>query len=104
MLFLVPLLKPSIVLWVRSKVSKVWWLRWLLKEFKVYCTTTAPLYCDNLAAKHIANKPVLQECAKHVEMDCCFVRERFESKEILPLHIGSKQHIANILTKALGVN
>ncbi|GKB97674.1 putative RNA-directed DNA polymerase [Tanacetum coccineum] len=38
---------------------------------------------------------------KHVEMDCYFVRERVESKEIIPMHISSKIQIADLLTKGL---
>nr|GEZ90024.1 hypothetical protein [Tanacetum cinerariifolium]GEZ90053.1 hypothetical protein [Tanacetum cinerariifolium] len=38
---------------------------------------------------------------KHVEMDCYFVRERVESKEIIPMKISSKLQIADLLTKGL---
>ncbi|GKA47811.1 retrovirus-related pol polyprotein from transposon TNT 1-94 [Tanacetum coccineum] len=38
---------------------------------------------------------------KHVEMDCYFVRERVESKEIIPMKISSKMQIADLLTKGL---
>lgn len=35
-------------------------------------------------------------------MDCYFVRERVESKEICPMPIDSKLQLADLLTKGLG--
>ncbi|GJU07479.1 putative RNA-directed DNA polymerase [Tanacetum coccineum] len=85
-----------------TAVSEITWVRWLLKELDVAVVGPTPLFCDNQAAKHIANNPVFHERTKHVEMDCYFVRERVERKEIMPVHINSKQQIADLLTKPLG--
>lgn len=83
-------------------VSEILWVRWLLKDFWVTIDTPTALFCDNQAARHIANNPVFHERTKHVEMDCFFVRERVESKEILPMPIDSKIQVADLLTKGLG--
>ncbi|GJV65167.1 putative reverse transcriptase, RNA-dependent DNA polymerase, LTR copia-type gag-polypeptide [Tanacetum coccineum] len=77
-------------------------VRWLLKELNVAVVGPTPLFCDNQAAKHIANNPAFHERTKQVEMDCYFVRERVERKEIMHVHINSKQQIADLLTKPLG--
>ena len=53
-------------------VSEVTWVHWLLKEIDVIVTGPTPLFCDNQAAKHIANNPAFHERTKHVEMDCFF--------------------------------
>nr|XP_043639756.1 uncharacterized mitochondrial protein AtMg00810-like [Erigeron canadensis] len=53
-----------------TTVSEVLWMRWLLKDFEINLTEATPLYCDNEAARHIANNPVFHERTKHVEMDC----------------------------------
>ncbi|GJR54518.1 uncharacterized mitochondrial protein-like protein [Tanacetum coccineum] len=84
-----------------STVSEVIWVRWLLSELQVDISFPTPLFCDNQAARHIANNPVFHERTKHVEMDCYFVRERVESKEIISMHISSKMQIADLLTKRL---
>ncbi|GJU66908.1 integrase [Tanacetum coccineum] len=85
-----------------TTVSEILWMRWLLKDLTVNLQDATPLYCDNQAARHIANNPVFHERTKHVEMDCYFVRERVASQEILPLHVTSKQQIADLFTKPLG--
>ncbi|KAK1435086.1 hypothetical protein QVD17_00846 [Tagetes erecta] len=85
-----------------STVSEILWIRWLLHDLQVHISSPTPLFCDNQAARHIANNPVFHERTKHVEMDCFFVRERVESKDIVPLNINSKMQIADLLTKGLG--
>ncbi|GJW96612.1 putative RNA-directed DNA polymerase [Tanacetum coccineum] len=84
-----------------STVSEVIWVRLLLSELQVDILLPTTLFCDNQAARHIANNLVFHERTKHVEMDCYFVRERVESKEIIPMHISSKIQIADLLTKGL---
>lgn len=85
-----------------STVSEILWIRWLLKDLQIYITSPTDLFCDNQAARHIANNLVFHERTKHVEMDCFFVREHVLSKEIMPLKIDSKLQVADLLTKGLG--
>ncbi|KAD7479992.1 hypothetical protein E3N88_03128 [Mikania micrantha] len=85
-----------------TTVSEILWMRWLLNELDVKQNGPTPLFCDNQAARHIANNPVFHERTKHVEMDCYFVRERVESQEIQPMNIHTKLQIADLFTKALG--
>ncbi|CAL1379865.1 unnamed protein product [Linum trigynum] len=85
-----------------STVSELVWLRWLLSELGISCSSSTPLYCDNQAALHIAANPVFHERTKHVEMDCHFVRERVTSGEIAPRKISSQNQVADMFTKGLG--
>ncbi|KAL4586016.1 hypothetical protein LXL04_010646 [Taraxacum kok-saghyz] len=85
-------------------VSEILWIRWLLKILQAPQTKSTPLLCDNQAARHIANNPVFHERTKHVEMDCYFVRERVETKEIQPICVHTSLQIADIFTKALGAD
>ncbi|GKC55403.1 retrovirus-related pol polyprotein from transposon TNT 1-94 [Tanacetum coccineum] len=52
-------------------------------------------------ASTVTNNPAFHKRTKHVEMDCYFVRERVESKKIIPMKISSKMQIADLLTKGL---
>ncbi|GJR58708.1 secreted RxLR effector protein 161-like protein [Tanacetum coccineum] len=87
-----------------NAVSEILWMRWLLGELDMAPIGPTALFCDNQAARHIANNPVFHERTKHVEMDCYFVRERVDSMEICPMPIATKDQIADVLTKALGAN
>ncbi|GKF61599.1 secreted RxLR effector protein 161-like protein, partial [Tanacetum coccineum] len=82
-----------------STISEVLWMRWLLSELDVFLDGPTPLFYDNQAARHIANNPVFHERTKHVEMDCYFVRERVESKEVGVFSIDLKMQIADLFTK-----
>ncbi|XP_021979306.1 uncharacterized mitochondrial protein AtMg00810-like [Helianthus annuus] len=44
-----------------TTVSEVLWICWLLKYLTVNLEGATPLYCDNEAARHIANNPVFHE-------------------------------------------
>ncbi|XP_021971310.1 uncharacterized mitochondrial protein AtMg00810-like [Helianthus annuus] len=81
--------------------SEIIWVRWLLKELQIHISSPTPLFYDNQVARHIANNPVFHERTKHVEMDCYFVRERVESKEIVPMNTSSKMQVVDLLTKGL---
>nr|GEY23915.1 hypothetical protein [Tanacetum cinerariifolium] len=84
-----------------SIVNEIIWVRWLLSELHVHNPLATLLFCDNQAARHIANNLVFYERTKHVEMDCYFVREIVESKKIISMKINSKIQIADLLTKGL---
>ena len=52
------------------------WLKHLLRELRFGKDEQMKLICDNQAALHIASNPVFHERAKHIEVDCHFIRER----------------------------
>nr|GEX77835.1 putative reverse transcriptase, RNA-dependent DNA polymerase, Gag-polypeptide of LTR copia-type [Tanacetum cinerariifolium] len=51
-----------------STVRKIIWMLWLLKELTINLNEPTSLFCDNQAARHIANNPVFHERTKHAEM------------------------------------
>ncbi|GJR64379.1 putative RNA-directed DNA polymerase [Tanacetum coccineum] len=80
-------------------------ISWRTKKQSVVSRSSAEAeykaMASTVTARHIANNPVFHERTKHVEMDCYFVCERVESKEIIPMKISSKMQIADLLTKGL---
>ncbi|XP_057453048.1 uncharacterized mitochondrial protein AtMg00810-like [Lotus japonicus] len=80
--------------------SELTWLHYLLNDFQVQTGSTA-VYCDNLAAIHIASNPQFHERTKHIELDCHFVREQVEAGLLRLVSVRTHQQLADIFTKAL---
>ncbi|GMI89568.1 hypothetical protein HRI_002626100 [Hibiscus trionum] len=84
-------------------VSEVVWLTGFLKELGMYDGESVKLYCDSKAALQIAMNPVFHERTKHIEIDLHFVREKIQMGLIQTQHVSSAEQLADIMTKALGV-
>ena len=54
--------------------AELLWLRWLLQDLDVDCSTTVPIHCDNRSAIQIAYNDIFHERTKYIEIDCHFVR------------------------------
>ncbi|KAK4263768.1 hypothetical protein QN277_029141 [Acacia crassicarpa] len=83
-------------------LSELIWLRWMAKELGAEQSSATTLYCDNQAALHITKNPFFHEQMKHVGMDCYFVTEWVQSKEIEPTKIWTKEQLINVFTEVLG--
>jgi Reverse transcriptase (RNA-dependent DNA polymerase) len=70
-----------------STANELTWIKQLLADLGVEVTLPIKMFCDNQAARHIAANPVFHEQTKHIEVDCHFVREKVQSKEIETLFV-----------------
>ena len=57
-----------------ATTAELIWLRWLLQDLGVDCSTTTKLYCDNRSAIQIAHNDVFHERTKHIEIECHYIR------------------------------
>src|SRR5206468_1821467 len=80
------------------------WLRYLFQNLRISIPELFQVYCDNMAAMHIAANLVFLERTKHIKLDCIFVLEKLESSLINTTYIRSSDQVADIFTKSLGSN
>jgi len=62
------------------------------------------IYCDNINSILLANNPVYHVRTKHIEVHYHFIREKVLAKEIDLIHVSTENQVADIFTKALGIN
>ena len=82
-----------------STASELVWLKQLLNDMKISCEEPMQMHCDNQTARHIASNPVFHERTKHIEVDCHFVREKVQAREIETPFVRSEDQLADVFTK-----
>ena len=80
--------------------SKLLWLQWPLKDLGVSTSSATPLYCDNQSVIHIVHNDVFHERAKHIEIDCHFIRYHFVHGALKLILVSSKDQFVDIFTKS----
>jgi hypothetical protein len=80
------------------------WVKRLLKEVHEEVSEPTVIYCDNLSSIQLAKNLVFHARTKHIEVHYHFVRERVLSGEVDLKHVPKDRHVANIFTKALGLD
>jgi hypothetical protein len=87
-----------------STASELTWIKQVLVDLKININEPMKMFCDNQAVRHIASNPIFHERTKHIEVDCHFIREKVQSKEIETPFVKSKDQLVDIFTKRLSVN
>ena len=82
---------------------EVAWLNKLLHDFGLQVHRKIVLYCDNLSSIQLARNPVFHARTKHIEVHYHFIREKVLSGEIDLEYVNTEEQVADIFTKALGV-
>lgn len=81
---------------------EITWIRGVLKETGVEDLKLAIRHCDNTTT--LAAKPVFLKRTKHIKVDCHFIRDKIQDETLETRFISSKQQLADVMTKALGVS
>uniref|UniRef100_A0A2N9HRP8 Integrase catalytic domain-containing protein n=1 Tax=Fagus sylvatica TaxID=28930 RepID=A0A2N9HRP8_FAGSY len=81
--------------------AELLWLRWLLQDLGIDCSTVVPIHCDNRSAIQIAHNDVFHERTKHIEIDCHFVRHHLLQGTLQLRSVSSQDQLADIFTKPM---
>lgn len=79
------------------------WLLYLLQDLHVKHDKPVLMHCDNQASLHITANLVFHERSKHIEAGCHIVRNRILDGTLKIFYVSTKNQLANVFTKALGV-
>jgi hypothetical protein len=79
-----------------STASELTWIKQVLADLNIDIKEPMNMHCDNQAARHIAANPIFHERTKHIEVDCHFVREKVQSKEIETPFVRNENQLAYI--------
>nr|XP_016462998.1 PREDICTED: uncharacterized mitochondrial protein AtMg00810-like [Nicotiana tabacum] len=60
---------------LKKVVAEVSWLVKLLGDMGFVLSSPIPIFCDSQTACHIAKNPLFHDRAKHIEIDCHYVRD-----------------------------
>ncbi len=62
------------------------------------------IYCDNINSILLINNPTYHARTKHIEVHYHFIKEKVIAKKIDLIHVSIKDQVADIFTKALGID
>ena len=76
----------------------------VLKDLGVPMKDPICLYNDNMSNIYLVRNPVFHARTKHIEVHYHFIREHVEAGDIDLQHISMDLQVADIFTKALGID
>ena len=78
------------------------WLAWLQAELQDKKPGIINLNIDSQSAIQLSKNPVFYDRSKHIDVRYHFIRECVEENRVTVESIGTKDQLADILTKTLG--
>ena len=80
---------------------EVMWLQMFLHDVGFPVSSSTPIFCDNTAAKTVAENPIAAKQLRHVERRHFFVQDVVSAGRVTVPHVSSEANLADALTKLL---
>jgi hypothetical protein len=82
-----------------STASELTWIKQVLTNLNIKVEEPMKIFCDNQSARHIASNLIFHKRTKHIEVDCHFIREKVQSKEIETPFVKSEDQLLTFSRK-----
>jgi hypothetical protein len=89
---------------IADVARELMWMRQLLSELGISIVTPSIIYSDNQPAIRISENDSDHDRTKHIDIKHHFIRDLVKNKEIKLEWISTTDQLADIFTKALGIN
>jgi hypothetical protein len=82
--------------------KEVTWMRRLLSSIGATQLNPTKLLCDNQGAIRLVSNAEFHQRTKHIDVKFHYIREQYQNQIIAVDYVGTKDQLADVLTKALG--
>nr|GEX92285.1 copia protein [Tanacetum cinerariifolium] len=86
-----------------SCCAQILWMRSQLTDYGLGFNNI-PMYCDNKSAIALCCNNVQHFRSKHIDIRYHFIKEQVENEVIEPYFVNTEYQLANLFTKALGID
>lgn len=84
--------------------TKLLWISYLLRDFKVEAKNAIPLLCDNKSPIQMLENLVYHDKYKRIDIDCHFFKHHYLAGFVQPVYVESSKQLADVFTKPLGAS
>lgn len=82
-------------------VTELLQLKILLKDIGLNVDGPMKMFYDNKVVINLANNLVFHDRTTHVEIDCHFIRQKIDTKELVLFYVKFQDQVADMFTKGL---
>lgn len=84
-----------------TTIAEINWLTSVFNELRVDVNKLVIFLRDSKATIQIGTHPIFHERTNYMDIDFHFIREKIQYMLVQTQHIGTREHMANPLTKSL---